>query len=149
MDVGRNPFDLRGLGPRQTLILVNGRRTGLLWSDGTRGEGETLRAISAAQVDRIEIYPATLSNRYGGGATAGVVNVILKQDCAGARFDASYGDTLKKDSSNRSLFASDCLLALDDRTRISFAASKAEESSLQSQSRDLLTRGRAINSEEQ
>ncbi len=71
------------------------------------------------------------------------MNIILKRDCAGARFGASYKDSLRRDSPNQSLFLSDCLMGFNGRTKFSFSASKGEESSLQSQSRDLLARGRA------
>lgn len=144
VDLGANPIDLRGLGANETLILVNSRRVGTLWTGGTRGEGEVLRAIPTSAVDRIEIYPATVANRYGGGATAGVVNIILRQDCAGARYGASFRDSSRRDSANRRLFVSDCLLGFNDRTQVSFSASEGKESSLQSQSRGLLARGRAL-----
>ncbi len=69
VDVGLNPLDLRGLGPEETLLLINGERIGPAAGQvAQRGEGDVLRAIPTAQVDRIEIYPATVSARYGAAA---------------------------------------------------------------------------------
>lgn len=76
---------LRGLGPDQTLVLINGKRrhqTSFVSVFGTRGRGNSgtdLNAISASAIDRIEILRDGASAQYGSDAIAGVINIILKR----------------------------------------------------------------------
>lgn len=75
---------LRGLGPDQTLVLINGKRrhqTAFVSVFGTRGRGNSgtdLNAIPISSVDRIEILRDGASAQYGSDAIAGVINIILK-----------------------------------------------------------------------
>jgi len=77
---------LRGLGPDQTLVLINGKRrhqTAFVALFGTRGRGASgvdLNAFPEASVDRIEILRDGASAQYGSDAIAGVINIILKKD---------------------------------------------------------------------
>lgn len=77
---------LRGLGPDQTLVLINGKRrhsTALVGLFGTRGRGNSgvdLNGFSQAAVDRIEILRDGASAQYGSDAIAGVMNVVLKKN---------------------------------------------------------------------
>ena len=81
-----DPATLRGLGPDQTLVLVNGKRyhqSSLINIFGTRGRGNTgsdLNTIPAAAIERIEILRDGASAQYGSDAIAGVVNIVLKDD---------------------------------------------------------------------
>ena len=76
---------LRGLGPDQTLVLVNGKRrhqTAFVAVFGTRGRGNSgtdLNAIPASAIDRVEILRDGASAQYGSDAIAGVMNLILKK----------------------------------------------------------------------
>ena len=77
---------LRGLGPDQTLVLINGKRrhqTAFVGLFGTRGRGNSgvdLNSFPEAAVDRIEILRDGASAQYGSDAMAGVINIILKKD---------------------------------------------------------------------
>ncbi|MEP6596926.1 MAG: TonB-dependent receptor plug domain-containing protein [Ginsengibacter sp.] len=77
---------LRGLGPDQTLVLINGKRrhqTAFVGLFGTRGRGNSgadLNAFPEAAVDKIEILRDGASAQYGSDAMAGVINIILKKD---------------------------------------------------------------------
>jgi iron complex outermembrane receptor protein len=77
---------LRGLGPDQTLVLINGKRrhqTAFVALFGTRGRGNSgadLNAFPQESVDRIEILRDGASAQYGSDAMAGVINIILKKD---------------------------------------------------------------------
>ncbi|MBI5373041.1 MAG: TonB-dependent receptor [Sphingobacteriales bacterium] len=76
---------LRGLGPDQTLVLVNGKRrhqSAFVAMFGTRGRGNTgtdLNAIPASAIDRVEILRDGASAQYGSDAIAGVINIITKK----------------------------------------------------------------------
>lgn len=77
---------LRGLGPDQTLVLVNGKRrhqTAFVAVFGTRGRGASgtdLNAIPAFAIDRVEILRDGASAQYGSDAIAGVINLITKKN---------------------------------------------------------------------
>ncbi|HKN57712.1 MAG TPA: TonB-dependent receptor, partial [Gemmatimonadaceae bacterium] len=77
---------LRGLGPDQVLVLVNGKRrhtSALVNVNGTIGRGSTgvdLNAIPASSIERIEILRDGAAAQYGSDAIAGVINIILKSD---------------------------------------------------------------------
>jgi len=77
---------LRGLGPDQTLVLINGKRyhqTAFVALFGTKGRGNSgtdLNSFPEAAVDRIEILRDGASAQYGSDAMAGVINIVLKKD---------------------------------------------------------------------
>jgi iron complex outermembrane receptor protein len=79
-----DPATLRGLGPDQTLVLVNGKRrhqSAHINIFGSRGRGNTgtdLNTIPASAIERIEILRDGASAQYGSDAIAGVINIVLK-----------------------------------------------------------------------
>jgi iron complex outermembrane receptor protein len=79
-----DPASLRGLGPDQVLVLINGKRrhnTALVNLNGTFGRGAVgtdMNAIPVSAIDRIEILRDGASAQYGSDAIAGVINIILK-----------------------------------------------------------------------
>jgi iron complex outermembrane receptor protein len=76
---------LRGLGPDQTLVLVNGKRrhqTAFVAMFGTRGRGNSgtdLSAIPTGTIDRVEVLRDGASAQYGSDAIAGVINIVTKK----------------------------------------------------------------------
>lgn len=86
---------LRGLGPDQTLVLVNGKRrhsTAFVSVFGTRGRGNSgvdLSSIPTAAIDRVEILRDGASAQYGSDAIAGVINLVLKKNVR--EFTANVG----------------------------------------------------------
>lgn len=92
-----DPATLRGLGPDQTLVLINGKRrhqSSLINIFGTRGRGNTgtdLNAIPAAAIKRIEILRDGAAAQYGSDAIAGVINIVLKDNTDGVSGLISYG----------------------------------------------------------
>jgi iron complex outermembrane receptor protein len=79
-----DPASLRGLGPDQVLVLVNGKRrhkTALMHVNGTFGRGTVgtdLNAIPAASIKRIEVLRDGAASQYGSDAIAGVINIVTK-----------------------------------------------------------------------
>jgi len=94
-----NPASLRGLGPDQVLVLVNGKRRhapALVHVNGTFGRGTVgvdLNAIPAAAIERIEVLRDGASAQYGSDAIAGVINIVLKRQTAGIRATTTTGVT--------------------------------------------------------
>lgn len=106
-----DPASLRGMGPDQTLVLINGKRrhtTSLLNNQGTFGNGSVgtdLNAIPASAIDRIEVLRDGASAQYGSDAIAGVINIILKKDTEGLSFTAMGGGTQAGDGAMARLSA--------------------------------------------
>ncbi len=81
-----DPATLRGLGPDQTLVLINGKRrhqTALVNIFGSRGRGNTgtdLNSIPMSAIDHIEILRDGAAAQYGSDAIAGVINIVLKSN---------------------------------------------------------------------
>ena len=92
-----DPASLRGLGPDQTLVLVNGKRwhqSALVNLFGSRGRGNTgtdLNTIPAAAIERIEILRDGASAQYGSDAIAGVINIVLKTSTKELTANLNYG----------------------------------------------------------
>jgi iron complex outermembrane receptor protein len=92
-----DPASLRGLGPDQTLVLINGKRrhqSSLINVFGTRGRGNTgtdLNAIPASAIKRIEVLRDGASAQYGSDAIAGVINIVLKDQKDGFTGGVTYG----------------------------------------------------------
>ena len=78
------PATLRGLGPDQVLVLVNGKRrhqSALVHINGTIGRGSTgvdMNAIPVSAIEKIEILRDGAAAQYGSDAIAGVINIVLK-----------------------------------------------------------------------
>ena len=77
-------IDIRGMGPENTLILVDGKpvssRSSVRY--GWRGERDSRgdsNWVPAEQVERIEVIRGPAAARYGNGAAGGVVNIITKR----------------------------------------------------------------------
>ncbi|MBV1888114.1 MAG: TonB-dependent receptor [Urechidicola sp.] len=81
-----DPASLRGLGPDQVLVLINGKRrhtSSLVNVNGTFGRGSVgtdLNAIPVASIKRVEVLRDGASAQYGSDAIAGVINIVLKNE---------------------------------------------------------------------
>lgn len=91
------PASLRGLGPDQVLVLINGKRrhkTALVNTNGTFGRGSVgtdLSAIPTNAIDRIEILRDGAAAQYGSDAIAGVINIVLKRSTNELSLDVTTG----------------------------------------------------------
>jgi iron complex outermembrane receptor protein len=82
-------IDLRNLGTKRTLVLVDGKR--LVAADASLNVDTN--QIPASMVERIEVLTGGASAVYGSDAVAGVVNIILKKDFEGLTFDSQFSST--------------------------------------------------------
>jgi iron complex outermembrane recepter protein len=91
------PATLRGMGPDQTLVLVNSKRrhsSALINTNGTIGRGSSsvdLNTIPTAIVKSIEVLRDGAAAQYGSDAISGVINVRLRTDREGGEATVSYG----------------------------------------------------------
>jgi iron complex outermembrane receptor protein len=98
-----DPASLRGLGPDQVLVLVNGKRrhhSALLHVNGTFGRGTVgtdLNAIAVGSIKRIEILREGAAAQYGSDAIAGVINIVTKDVTDLLDVTAETGITASRD----------------------------------------------------
>ena len=81
-----DPASLRGLGPDQVLVLINGKRrhnSSLVNVNGTFGRGSVgtdLNAIPSGAIKRLEVLRDGAAAQYGSDAIAGVINIVLNDN---------------------------------------------------------------------
>ncbi|HZF43640.1 MAG TPA: TonB-dependent receptor [Sphingomonadaceae bacterium] len=91
------PATLRGLGPDQTLVLVNGKRrhtSALLNINGSVGRGTSavdINMIPTIAIGRVEVLRDGAAAQYGSDAIAGVINFQLRSAREGGRITVTYG----------------------------------------------------------
>ncbi|OCA68498.1 ferric enterobactin receptor [Chryseobacterium artocarpi] len=91
-----DPVSLRGMGPDQVLVLLNGKRrhtTSLVNYQNTVGNGSVgtdLSTIPIIAIEKIEVLRDGAAAQYGSDAIAGVINIILKKN-PGASASLTYG----------------------------------------------------------
>jgi iron complex outermembrane receptor protein len=103
------PATLRGLGPDQTLVLVNGKRrhqAALIHVNTSVGRGTAgvdMNAIPGASIKRIEVLRDGAAAQYGSDAIAGVINIVLRDADEGGRAYFSYGEYDENDGETNNL----------------------------------------------
>ena len=91
-NIGLKAVNLRGLGAKRTLTLINGRRQVGSFIGGNSDVGAVdLNTIPHAMIERVEVLKDGASTIYGSDALSGVVNVILKEDFEGVELRGTYG----------------------------------------------------------
>ena len=91
------PATLRGLGPDQTLVLVNSRRrhtSALVNLGGSVGRGSSavdLNTIPVSAIGRVEVLRDGASAQYGSDAIAGVINIGLREAREGGQVTGTFG----------------------------------------------------------
>lgn len=126
----QSQFNLRGLGANQTLILVDGRRLPSGPAFGATPGQANINGIPLAAIERIEVLPATASGIYGGSATGGVINIVMRQDYAGAEATLSYGNSFKSDVATRRVDLSAGASLEDGKTNILITSSFTDQNAL-------------------
>lgn len=87
--IGASNFDLRGLGPNRTLVLLDGRRFPATDPTG----GIDANVIPAALIKRLEIVTGGASAAYGSDAVSGVINIFLDDRFEGVKGSAQYSQS--------------------------------------------------------
>lgn len=129
--VMRGQFNLRGLGPSQTLVLVDGRRIPNVGTEATEGFGQPLiSGIPITAIERIEVLPTTAGGIYGGSATGGVINIVLKRDYSGLDIQTTYSDAFDGRATQGDIAVSGGYTLNKGRTRLMFNLHHAEREEL-------------------
>ncbi len=102
-----DPASLRGLGPDQVLVLINGKRrhnSSLINVNGTFGRGSVgtdLNAIPAAAIQRIEVLRDGAAAQYGSDAIAGVINIVLNRSVNELNTSVTTGANFTKNANDQ------------------------------------------------
>jgi len=80
--------NLRGLGSRGTLVLINGMRTA---PSSSTGDFVDVSLIPVTAIERVDVLTDGASSIYGGDAVAGVINFVLREDFDGAESGLRIG----------------------------------------------------------
>jgi len=80
--------NLRGLGNKATLTLLNGQRLAPVGI----GDAVDLSVIPLAAIERIDVLTDGASAIYGSDAVGGVINIVLREKYDGAETRVRYGD---------------------------------------------------------
>lgn len=80
----KRQIDLRGMGPENTLILIDGKpvnsrqseRISMRGERNTRGDGNW---VPVEEIESITVLRGPAATRYGSGAMGGVVNIVTKK----------------------------------------------------------------------
>src|SRR5467141_1803073 len=133
--------NLRGLLPKETLVLVDGKRV----APNANGVGVDINLIPFPMIDRIEILKDGASAIYGADAIAGVFNIILVHKFRGLEVGGTWGNT-NMGASNDAREAEAWLKAGtgDDKTDILVIADFYDRTAIYSRDRDLTSNGNAI-----
>ncbi|KFZ37753.1 outer membrane receptor protein [Shewanella mangrovi] len=96
-------IDLRGMGPENTLILIDGkpvssRSSVRMGKSGERNSRGDTNWVPVEAVESIEILRGPAAARYGSGASGGVVNIITKAPSKGLHGDISVFTNQPEDS---------------------------------------------------
>src|SRR6266496_4152450 len=86
---GTVQINLRGILPKETLILIDGKRVAY----GSLFGGYDVQLIPFSMIDHIDILKDGASAVYGADAVAGVVNFFLIHKFRGLEIGGTYGNT--------------------------------------------------------
>lgn len=102
-----DPASLRGLGPDQVLVLINGKRrhnSSLVNVNGTFGRGSVgtdLNSIPAAAIKRLEVLRDGAAAQYGSDAIAGVINIVLNDNVDELSFNVTTGANFSENANDQ------------------------------------------------
>ena len=135
--------NLRGLGANRTLILIDGRRSNGPSFNNAQGQ-TNVNGIPLAAIERIEVLPATSAGIYGGSATAGVINVILRRGYTGTELSYAYDNTFRADAARNRFDMTSGISLLGGKASLLVSASWSYANALLMQDRDFLQRTREL-----
>ena len=141
--------NLRGLLPKETLVLIDGKRvaiTGLGGQEGIGlGFGVDINLIPFPMIDHIDILKDGASAVYGTDAVAGVINIFLVHKFRGLEIGGSYGNTnLGASNDARELEGWIKAGTGDDKTDILVIADFYDRAAIYSRDRDISRNAWAI-----
>jgi iron complex outermembrane recepter protein len=142
--------NLRGLLPKETLVLIDGKRAAIVGGGGNNSAGPgtagvDINLIPFPMIDHIDILKDGASAIYGSDAVAGVINIFLKHKFRGLEIGGSTGNT-NTGSSNDAREMEGWLIAGtgDDKTDILVIADFYDRAAIYSRDRFLTSNANAL-----
>src|SRR5882672_11460277 len=132
---GAATADLRHLGPKRTLVLVDGIRWVNESSASGVGAATDLNTIPTSIIDHIEVLEDGASAIYGSDAIAGVINIITKKGYEGVEISGYGGGYDEGDGNTQQWNIS--AGATSEKTRAFFGLSYVDQSSISSADRSI------------
>jgi iron complex outermembrane receptor protein len=134
---GAAEIDLRYLGSRRVLVLVDGLR----YVNGASASGvpgsTDLNSIPESMIERIEVLQAGASSIYGSDAIAGVVNIITRRQQDGFLGSAQFGITSEGDGGLQNYQLSYGIGGSDSPTRIVVGGNYVRQEAIFSSDREI------------
>src|SRR5438132_6795124 len=137
--------NLRGLLPKETLVLIDGKRAAIIGSGGGVGAGASpgvagvdINLIPFPMIDHIDILKNGASAIYGSDAVTGVFNIFLKHKFRGLEIGSSVGNT-NLGSSNDARELETWMIAgtADDKTDIVIIADAYDRAAIYGRDRNI------------
>src|SRR5438067_498345 len=140
--------NLRGLLPKETLVLIDGKRAAIIGGGGGAGPGTAgvdINLIPFPMIDHIDILKDGASAIYGSDAVAGVSNIFLRRKFRGLEIGSSIGNT-NLGASNDARETEAWLIAGtgDDKTDILIIADAYDRRAIYSADRNITSNAQAI-----
>src|SRR6266568_3171368 len=136
---------LRGLLPKETLVLIDGKRVASIGlGNGTAfGGGVDINLIPFSMIDHIDILKDGASAVYGSDAVAGVFNIFLVHKFRGVEIGGSVGNTNMGSSNDARELEGWLKAGGDDKTDILVIADFYDRADIFSRDRNITSNGRA------
>jgi outer membrane receptor protein involved in Fe transport len=137
-------LNLRGLGAKQTLILVDGRRVPRVQTTEREFLQGDINGIPLSAIERVEILPTTAGGIYGGGAVGGVINIVRKRDYEALDVTLGYNGTFRGGGETFRIDLTGGFTFNKGRTRIGFSGAHSNSEPLYVGDNDLWRTGRSL-----
>src|SRR5215831_16867516 len=137
--------NLRGLLPKETLVLIDGNRAAIIGSGGGVAAGSSpgvagvdINLIPFPMIDHIDILKDGASAVYGSDAVAGVFNIFLKHKFRGLEIGSSIGNTNLGSSNDAREFETWMIAGTgDDKTDIVIIADAYDRAAVYGRDRNI------------
>ena len=145
--------NLRGLLPKETLVLIDGKRAAIIGSGGGFPAGAfppgvagvDINLIPFPMIDHIDILKDGASAIYGSDAVAGVFNIFLKHKFRDVEIGSSIGNTnLGSSNDGRELETWVIAGTGDDKTDIVIIADAYDRAAIYGSDRNITSNGRSF-----
>src|SRR5437763_6628017 len=133
--------NLRGLLPKETLVLIDGKRAAIIGGGGGAGPGTAgvdINLIPFPMIDDIDILKDGASAIYGSDAVAGVITIFLRHRFRGLEIGGSIGHTNMRASNDaRDMEAWMIAGTGDDKTDIVIIADAYDRAAIYGRDRNI------------
>src|SRR5438477_786854 len=140
--------NLRGLLPKETLVLIDGKRAAIIGGGGGAGPGTAgvdINLIPFPMIDHIDILKDGASALYGSDAVAGVINIFLRHKFRGLEIGGSIGNTnLGASNDAREMEAWMIAGTGDDKTDIVIIADAYDRAAIFSRDREITSNAQVL-----